>query len=158
MKKSNHLTFIYPFVVIPIFVWIGFVCSISFMESWLKFRAPHVTLPIGLGIGRIVFVALNKVEWFFAALIIFMVFFGCKSKFKKSQFFFLIPVLILTIQTVFLFPVLIKRIDLIIQGSSVPVSYVHFYYVLLEIIKVISLFVLGVIVIFRLNKCYNLST
>lgn len=51
-----------------IFLWIGFVCAISFMEAWVKFRAPGVTLPLGLGIGSLVFKALNKAEWVFAIL------------------------------------------------------------------------------------------
>ena len=52
------------------FLWIGFVCAISFMEAWLKFQAPEVTLSIGLGIGRLVFQTLNKIEWVFAIGII----------------------------------------------------------------------------------------
>ena len=49
--------------IISIFIWLGFVGAISFMEAWIKFQAPGVTLPVGLGIGRLVFAALNKVEW-----------------------------------------------------------------------------------------------
>jgi hypothetical protein len=45
-----------------IFVWVGLVLAISFLEAPLKFRAPGVTIPIGLGIGRLVFRALNTVE------------------------------------------------------------------------------------------------
>ena len=44
------------------FTWLGMVLAISFLEAPLKFRAPGVTLPLGLGIGRIVFRALNLVE------------------------------------------------------------------------------------------------
>ena len=33
-------------------VWLGMVLAISFLEAPLKFRAPGVTLPPGLGIGR----------------------------------------------------------------------------------------------------------
>ena len=44
------------------FVWLGMVTAISFVEAPLKFRAPGVTLPIGLGIGRLVFRALNIAE------------------------------------------------------------------------------------------------
>ena len=54
---------VHPIALLRAFSWIGFVCAISFMEAWLKFRAAGVTLPIGLGIGRLVFQALNKVEW-----------------------------------------------------------------------------------------------
>ena len=40
------------------------------MESSLKFRAPGITIPLGLGIGRLVFNVLNKIEWVLATLII----------------------------------------------------------------------------------------
>ena len=48
-----------------VFLWIGFVGAISFMEAWLKFKAPGVTMPIGLGIGKLVFNALNKMAQMF---------------------------------------------------------------------------------------------
>lgn len=41
------------------FVWLGMVLAISFLEAPLKFRAPGVTIPLGLGIGRIVCRALK---------------------------------------------------------------------------------------------------
>jgi hypothetical protein len=50
-------------------VWLGMVLAISFLEAPLKFRAPNVTLPIGLGIGRLVFRALNTVEVGFVLVI-----------------------------------------------------------------------------------------
>lgn len=59
----------HPIALVCVFVWVGFVCAISFMEAWLKFRAEGVTLPIGLGIGRLVFQALNRVEWVLAAAV-----------------------------------------------------------------------------------------
>src|SRR5690242_7281186 len=49
------------------FVWLGMILAISFLEAPLKFRAPGVTLPIGLGIGRLVFRALNGAEIVLAA-------------------------------------------------------------------------------------------
>ena len=52
------------------FVWLGMVLAISFLEAPLKFRAPNVTLQIGLGIGRLVFRALNTVEVVFAIVIL----------------------------------------------------------------------------------------
>ena len=44
------------------FVWLGMVLAISFLETPLKFRAPGITVPLGLSIGRLVFRALNTVE------------------------------------------------------------------------------------------------
>ena len=45
-----------------VFVWLGMVLAISFLEAPLKFQAPGITIPLGLGIGRLVFRALNAVE------------------------------------------------------------------------------------------------
>ncbi len=59
-----------PIVVVCTFLWIGFVVAISFLEAPLKFQAPDITLALGLGIGRLVFAALNKVEWVFALAIV----------------------------------------------------------------------------------------
>ena len=53
-----------------VFVWLGMVLAISCLEAPLKFRAPDVTLQIGLGIGRLVFRALNTVEVGFAIAIL----------------------------------------------------------------------------------------
>ena len=134
----------YPFEAMVVFIWIGFVCAISFMEAWLKFRAPNVTLPIGLSIGRVVFSGLNKVEWILAAVVIgtFVL-----RKARPSFFqlvFFSIPVAILIIQTFFLLPILFDRVDIILSGQKPLPSYAHFYYVFLEVLKVVSLFVFGV--------------
>lgn len=52
------------------FTWLGMVLAISFLEAPLKFRAPGLTVAVGLGIGRIVFRALNTVELVLAAVII----------------------------------------------------------------------------------------
>ena len=52
------------------FVWLGMVLAISFLEAPLKFGAPGVTVPIGLGIGRVVFRARNAVEAVLAAVVV----------------------------------------------------------------------------------------
>src|SRR4029453_7982569 len=51
-------------------LWLGMVLAISFLEAPLKFRAPGITVSLGLGIGRLVFRALNIVEAVLAALLI----------------------------------------------------------------------------------------
>src|SRR5690606_15375759 len=53
-----------------VFVWLGMVLAISFLEAPLKFRAPGVTIPLGLGIGRIVFRALNIAEAALGVLVV----------------------------------------------------------------------------------------
>lgn len=48
-------------LVIPA-VWLGLLIGISLIEAPLKFTAPGITIPLGLGIGRRVFFAMNIVE------------------------------------------------------------------------------------------------
>lgn len=128
-----------------VFLWIGFVCAISFMEAWLKFRAPGVTLPIGLGIGRLVFQALNKMEWIFAVTILIRFIVDHPIKINQSIVSFGSAFLILLIQTVWILPTLDYRAELQIQGLTAPHSNMHFYYIGFEILKVASLLILGII-------------
>lgn len=53
-----------------VFGWLGMVLAISFLEAPLKFRAPGITVPLGLGIGRLVFRALNAVEIVLATVVV----------------------------------------------------------------------------------------
>jgi len=136
------ITVKYPAALAAVFLWIGFVCAISFMEAWLKFRAPGITVPLGLGIGRLVFHALNKMEWIFAIVIaINMLFAGYTPKW--SHLFFVLPLLLLAIQTAWLLPVLDARAEMHIQGLEVPPSNKHFIYVAMEALKVIALLIFG---------------
>lgn len=52
------------------FLWLGMVLAISFLETPLKFRGPRRHGAHGLGIGRLVFKALNAIELVLAALIL----------------------------------------------------------------------------------------
>ena len=133
-----------PVTIIAVFPWIGFVGAISFMEAWLKFQAPGVTLAIGLGIGRLVFGVLNKVEWAFALAILITSFMGSRPLFGWQHVFFLVPLLILILQTVWLLPALDVRAGLHIEGQPVPPSNLHFYYVGMEVVKVAGLAIFGI--------------
>jgi uncharacterized membrane protein (DUF485 family) len=133
-----------PLVVIVLFLWIGFVCAISFMEAWLKFQAPGVTLPIGLGIGRLVFGALNKVEWVIALAILLTSFVKQRGSVKRQNLYFLIPLIILILQSIWLLPALDVRAVQLIEGQVVPPSNLHFYYVGCEVVKVIALVSIGI--------------
>jgi hypothetical protein len=133
-----------PIALIATFLWIGFVCAISFMEAWLKFRASGVTLPIGLGIGRLVFNALNKVEWVFAIAIIGNIVFSKSQLLSFQNLLYIIPLLLLIVQTVWVLPMLDARAELHIQNQIVPPSNLHFYYVGMEAVKVICLTAFGI--------------
>lgn len=136
-----NLTIKYPYIIAIIYLWIGFICAISFMEAWLKFRAPGVNIQIGLGIGRIVFGALNKMEWFFALLILIIFILTKQPVLSINNLFYYVVFIVLVIQTFWLLPILDERAELRIQGKNVENSFMHFYYVLFEFIKIIGLFV-----------------
>ena len=134
----------YQIAISSTFLWIGFVSAISFMEAWLKFQAPGVTIPIGLGIGRLVFFALNKVEWFLVIMIMGNLVFSKTPvvTFKNTLFF--IPILMLLLQSIWALPALDTRATLYIQEQTVSPSNLHFYYVGMEIIKIACLTIFGI--------------
>jgi len=135
MKKSIGFGFIC--------IWIGFIGAISFMEAWLKFKAPGVTLPIGLGIGRLVFAALNKMEWV-AFLISFISLVQFKARLKSTEMFLLFAAGILIVQTIWLLPALDARAELYITRNTVPPSNLHVYYVAAEGLKMIALITVAI--------------
>ena len=134
----------YALAISSVYLWIGFVCAISFMEAWLKFRAPGVTMTIGLNIGRLVFSALNKAEWIFAIAILINLLISKEPIFAFGNFSFFLPLLVLILQTKFLLPALDARAELYIQQKPAPPSNLHLYYVGAEVIKVLSLFIFSI--------------
>ena len=142
--ESKTMTKKYRLALASVFLWIGFVGAISFMEAWLKFQAPGIDLPLGLGIGRLVFNALNKVELVLALIIMINL-----VKFRQEMtairnWLFYVPLAILLVQTLWALPGLDARAQMHIDGLEVPESNLHFYYVAMEGIKVICLVIFGV--------------
>lgn len=134
----------YKTALVATFIWIGMVLAISFMEAWLKFRAPGITLALGLGIGRLVFNVLNKVEWVLAIIILLQLLFSKQHWAKTGYFAFYLPVSILLLQTFWLLPALDARAALHISGPAPLPSNHHIYFVAMELTKTICLFIFGI--------------
>ena len=119
------------------FVWLGMVLAVSFLEAPLKFRAPGVTLPIGLGIGRLVFRALNSAESFLAVGILMGLAVGHPpiGVIVASAVVFVA----LVAQLLGVRPRLARRSDAVLAGQNAPRSRAHYAYVGLEVVKVIAL-------------------
>jgi len=124
-------------------VWLGMIAAIA-MEAQLKFQAPGVTREIGLGIGKLVFTALNRAECALAILLLIAFFISAVA--RKSQIIFGAILLILLAQTFWLVPNLIERIDLIIGGQTPPDSAAHLFYIVFEIFKMILLLALSILI------------
>ncbi|MGV0041341.1 hypothetical protein [Mycobacterium colombiense] len=127
------------------FIWLGMVLAISFLEAPLKFRAPNVTLQVGLGIGRLVFRALNTVEVVFALVIGAIVVAGPTP--AGVVVAIAVAVAALAVQLVAVRPALTRRADKVLAGSDGPRSRGHYAYVALETVKVIGLVVAGILLL-----------
>jgi hypothetical protein len=123
------------------FVWLGMVLAISFLEAPLKFRAPGVTLPIGLGIGRLVFRALNGVELLLALATAILVASASPAG-SVIAVAALAPALLLA-QLAVVRPRLHRRTAAVVAGAAARRSRAHLGYVALECAKVLSLAVAG---------------
>jgi hypothetical protein len=128
-------------VAVP-FIWFGMIGAISFMEAPLKFQAPGITLPLGLGIGRLIFFVLNKIEIVLAAIFLISLF-GGRTIGRKATIIFGIIVLILLLETLWLLPWLDARAEEVLAGTAAPYSSAHLFYIGLDAAKFILLFLLG---------------
>ncbi len=134
-----------PVAVAVIFVWLGMVLAISFLEAPLKFRAPNVTRQIGLGIGRLVFRALNSIEVMFAAVVAAVIMVSPPPADVVAAF--LTAFAMLATQLIAVRPFLNRRSDRVLAGLNLPRSRGHYAYVGLEVVKVIALVVAGVLLL-----------
>lgn len=127
------------------FIWLGMVLAISFLEAPLKFRAPGVTLPIGLGIGRLVFRALNGCEVVLAAAALIALAIGDSS--TTALMALVVATVLLAGQLLFVRPALTRRSDQVLAGAEGPRSRAHYVYVAFEVGKVIALITAGVLLL-----------
>jgi hypothetical protein len=122
------------------FVWLGMVLAVSFLETPLKFRAPGITLPLGVGIGRLVFRALNTVEVVLAVALITALLTITPG--VAGWTLLVVTAALLATQTVLLRPRLDRRAQQIITGQPPP-SRLHLIYIGLGCPKVATLIALG---------------
>ena len=131
--------------VAGIFVWLGMVLAISFMEAPLKFRALGVTLQVGLGIGRVVFRALNAAELLLGVVVLVALQFEPPP--SRVTVAILIAVLVLAVQLLAVRPALTRRSDAVLAGDDGTRSRGHYVYIELEVIKAIALLVSGILLL-----------
>ncbi len=128
--------------VAAVFVWLGMVLAISFIETPLKFRAPGVTLQIGLGIGRLVFRVLNACELALAAVVVAT--FAITPPTTGVAVAAAVAVVTLLAQVLAVRPRLTRRSDAVLAGENGPRSRAHWAYVGLELVKIAGLLVAGI--------------
>lgn len=129
------------------FVWLGMVLAVSFLEAPLKFRAPGVTLQVGLSIGRLVFRALNVAEVVLAVVVAVGLRTGTPG--GRAVAAFVVAVAALLVQLAAVRPFLQRRSDAVLAGVDAPRSRAHLAYVALELVKVVALVAAGVLLLGR---------
>jgi hypothetical protein len=119
--------------------------AISFLEAPLKFRAPDVTLQVGLGIGRVVFHALNRVELALASVIVVAFVFARPP--VGVVVAFVLAVAALAVQLLAVRPRLNRRADKVLAGLNAPRSRGHYVYIGFEVVKEIALAASGILLL-----------
>lgn len=132
-------------------VWLGMVCGISFLEAPLKFQAPNITTILGLGIGKLVFTALNRVELIFSSITLIWIVLQYKNLNTSLLTLLGTLIILVVIQSFWLLPILNARVDKLLQGLEVVKTNHHFYYIGFEITKVVLL-ITGFVKIYALES------
>src|SRR5690606_24920013 len=135
--------FTHPLAIAIAFIWVGLILGISSLEAWLKFRAPGVTTAIGLGIGRLVFGALNKTELLLATVLVITAIAGQGPLLATANIVLSAIVAILIMQTVWLLPTLNTRALRVINDKPVASSKLHIIFIIAELAKMVLLVALG---------------
>lgn len=126
-------------LIIPV-LWFGLVFAISFIEAPLKFQAPGITIPLGLGIGRLVFSVLNMVEVLLAIALIVVSFWPkltAISRSMKPYLWSIIAVLLLKVAVVR--PPLNARTNMVLEGADPGQSPWHYIYIVLDVVLLMLL-------------------
>ncbi len=130
--------------VAAVFSWLGMVAGISLLEAPLKFRAPGITLAIGLGIGRLVFAAMGRAEAVLLAATAACAAWVPGHLAGRAALLAVLAV-ILAAQYLLLRPALDRRAAVIIAGGQPSRSALHLGYIAAECAKLVLLLALGLL-------------
>lgn len=119
-------------IILPA-VWIGLVVGLAFIETPLKFTAPGITVPLALGVGRIVFTALSVAGWILLVVIALV---GLARPRETRSGWILIAGLavVLVFESFVIRSQLAARTDIVIAGGDPGPSWLHYGYIVAELV------------------------
>ena len=126
-------------------LWLGLLIGISFIETPLKFLAPGMTLGLGLGIGQLVFTAMNIVE-----VVLFLVLAAsCIKRGLDRAFLWVVAStgLVLLAKIGLIRPFLAQRTEAVLAGVEAGGSSWHYFYIAADgllTVLLVTLLVMGV--------------
>lgn len=134
------------------FIWCGMVAAISLLETPLKFKAPGITVELAVGIGRLVFKALNTVEAALAVALTAAAVAGPRQVPAAAAAAIAAAVLALAFQMVVLRPRMAKgtlqrdgRAD--VAGVPTASAAPHLGYIAAELVKIVALPAAGILMV-----------
>lgn len=129
-------------IILPT-MWLAMIVAISFIEAPLKFQAPGITIPLGLGIGRLVFTALNIAELvLLVAITVVMIW----PRAPRALLITTGLLWVAAIVKIFVVrPPLNARSDIIVAGGDPGSSILHYLYIGMDLITLALLVVLIVL-------------
>lgn len=130
-------------LVLPV-LWFGMVAAISFIEAPLKFQAPGITIPLGLGIGRLVFAVLNLVEAAILLAYTLLCFWPAATRIAGARLWTWIALLLVFVfKLTVVRPPLNARTDLVLQGADPGQSPWHYVYIVCDLATMVLLVVVA---------------
>lgn len=123
-------------IVLPA-LWFGMIVAISFLEAPLKFQAPGITLELGLGIGRLVFTALNIAG---VIILVLLTIASLRPRITRLQGWLLGGLwLVLLVEVLLIRPPLNARTDALLAGQADPGSVLHYLYIAADVLLLVLL-------------------
>ncbi len=135
-------------LLLPPFL-IGMIVAISFLEAPLKFLAPGITIPLGLGIGRLVFTALNIAT---GIVLVVLTLAGLRPRPARTPLVLLGSIwIVYLVEVAVIRPVLNRRSDLVLAGAQAPgTDWAHYAYIAADAALLALLVALAVVTVRRL--------
>lgn len=125
------------------YLWLGMVVGVSFLATPIKFRAPSLTLPVALDVGRTTFHAFGKIEWALTAALLLLAM-RAPGRLQPVDWFLLsLVTAVILVQALWLIPRLDIRVEAVIAGTPLPSSHLHTVYAGAEAAKAVALLLIG---------------
>lgn len=125
--------------------WMGMVFGVSFIATPVKFRAMSLTMPVALDVGHVTLHALNRIEWFFAAVLLLLSVRAVRDgRIDRVPLILAVGASVLVaLQSLWLLPMLDVRTAEIIAGRPQPPSPLHSLFIGAEALKLLLLGLVG---------------
>ena len=131
-------------------LWVGLILGISVIATPAKFLADTLDIRTALDVGRHTFSIFNKIEWLLLSFVLIFAVITKLSRFKAILVFVLFCVLL--IQTLWLLPELVMRVEGVMMGNVLMKSFHHTAYAMLEALKLsiaITFAIMSTVLVYR---------